>query len=68
MNITIDQAIHIYAHGLRHRRGQKASVLARQEAERLQAVGDHEGYEVWNLVALQIEELDSADKASKEKH
>ncbi|MFN3889265.1 MAG: hypothetical protein ACK4MV_02620 [Beijerinckiaceae bacterium] len=66
MNITTDQAIHIYAHGLRYRGGQGASLLARQEAERLRAAGDDEGYEVWNLVAVHIEKLNSADEPSKQ--
>jgi hypothetical protein len=68
MNVTIDQAIEIYAHGLRHRMGPKASLSARQEAERLKAVGDDHGFEVWTRVALHIEGADSDKERKEERH
>jgi hypothetical protein len=59
MNITIDQAIEIYAQGLRHRKRNDAARFARTEAERLGDAGDHEGYQVWNRVAALVDRLDS---------
>jgi hypothetical protein len=57
MNVTIDQAIEIFARGMRHRRGKSASRSAWQEAQRLKAAGDLEGHEVWTKVARLIEEF-----------
>ncbi len=59
MNITIDQAIEIFARGMRYRKGRDASRSARQEAQRLLASGDLEGHDVWNKVASLIDELNT---------
>jgi hypothetical protein len=57
MNVTIDQAIEIFARGMRHRKGKNASRSAWQEAQRLKAAGDMEGHDVWTKVARLIDEL-----------
>lgn len=60
MNITIDQAIEIYARGFRCRMGHEASRSARVEAERLKDAGDDEGFAAWCKVAILIEKLEDA--------
>lgn len=68
MNITIDQAIEIYARGFRFRKGHEASRSAHLEAERLKGVGDIQGCDVWRKVAARIEELDQAQAPPTFRH
>ncbi len=60
MNITIDQAVEIYARGFRCRIGHEASRSARIEADRLKDAGDDEGFAVWCKVAVLVEQLEDA--------
>lgn len=60
MNVTLEQAIQIYARALLHRSGPQASKSARIEAERLKVSGDPQGFDVWLQVADAIEQLESA--------
>lgn len=60
MNVTLEQAIHIYARALLHRSGSQAAKSARVEAERLKESGDPQGFDVWLQVADVIEQLESA--------
>ena len=43
VHITLEQAIEIHAKVLRHRRGPQAPHAAREWAEQLASIGDHDG-------------------------
>ena len=57
VNVTLEQAIIMFARTLRHRNGLSASQVARNEAERLKRSGDVEGFDVWFRVAIAIDDL-----------
>ncbi len=58
MNITLDEAVEIYAKVLRHRYGPKAENYARERAASFKQRDDREGDQIWSQVAdlvVQIE-------------
>jgi hypothetical protein len=57
MNVTLPQAIEIYARMMHHRFGSKAPRKARAMAEKLRTRDDIEGAEVWLRVAVHAEKL-----------
>ena len=57
MHVSLDQAIEIHAKALRHQHGPAAARLAREQAQKLAAVGDGEGHAVWLKVAQMTETL-----------
>ena len=55
MNVTIDQAIAIYAQACRAWYGSgKAVQVARRRGEELRNRGDSDGAEIWDKVATEI--------------
>ena len=63
MTKTPDYAVEIYAKVLLTRFRKLAVDEAEKHAKKLKKSGDNEGYEVWMLVALKIEQL--KEKKSK---
>jgi hypothetical protein len=51
MNVSLDQAIEIHAKALKHRFGNRATLLAEERARHCAARGDDEGCAVWLRVA-----------------
>jgi hypothetical protein len=51
MNVSLDQAIEIHAKALKHRFGNRATLLAQERARHCAAKGDDEGCAVWLRVA-----------------
>jgi hypothetical protein len=51
MNVSLDQAIEIHAKALKHRFGNRATLLAEERARHCAAKGDDEGCAVWLRVA-----------------
>ena len=51
MNVSLDQAIEFHAKALKHRFGNRATLLAEERARHCAARGDDEGYAVWLRVA-----------------
>jgi len=57
MNISLDQAIEIYARVLMRRLNNKAPFCARRQAVALRQLGDDKGHAVWLSVAKTAERL-----------
>lgn len=57
MEVSLQQAIEIYARALRAQRGVRAPADARERAGQLARSGDVEGQEVWTRVAAVAETL-----------
>jgi hypothetical protein len=55
VNVSLNQAIEIHAKALAHRFGDRASLLAQEEAHDCSASGDNEGHTVWLRVAAVAE-------------
>ena len=55
MNVSLNQAIEIHAKALAHRFGDRAPLLAQEEAHDCSASGDNEGHAVWLRVAAVAE-------------
>jgi hypothetical protein len=51
MNVSLDQAIEIHAKALKHRFGNRATLLAEERARHCATQGDDEGCAVWLRVA-----------------
>ena len=51
MNVSLDQAIEIHAKALKHRFGNRATLLAEERARDCATQGDDEGCAVWLRVA-----------------
>jgi hypothetical protein len=47
MNVSLDQAIEIHAKALKHRFGNRATLLAEERARHCATQGDDEGCTVW---------------------
>ena len=55
MQVTLDQAIEIYARAYRARYGKRrAVILARDTAEHMRGRGDDDGASVWERVAEKV--------------
>jgi hypothetical protein len=65
MEISLDQAIDIYARGLKYRYGGRASHEARTKAHARMKVGDIEGLRVWTRVTEVCEALLTADRPAR---
>ena len=57
MNISLDEAIEIHVRALKHRWHKKPPPYARLRAATLKEAGDHEGHNVWILMAEVAERL-----------
>ncbi len=57
MEVSLDQAIEIYARAMKHWSGRQAPRKAREKAEQLAREGDHEGHLVWLKVGEVAEAL-----------
>jgi hypothetical protein len=57
MNVSLDQAIEIHAKALKHRFGNRATLLAEERARHCATQGDDEGCAVWLRVAAVAEIL-----------
>ena len=57
MEISLDQAIEIYARAMKRWSGRHAPRKAREKAEQLARAGDHEGHLVWIKVGEVAEAL-----------
>jgi len=55
VNVSLNQAIEIYAKVLTHRFGDRAPLLAQEKAHDCSASGDSEGHAVWLRVAAVAE-------------
>jgi hypothetical protein len=55
VNVSLNQAIEIHAKALAHRFGDRAPLLAQEEAHDCSASGDNEGHAVWLRVAAVAE-------------
>jgi hypothetical protein len=62
MEVSLDQAIDIYAKVLKNWYGEGASHKARTEALACEAVGDTEGFSAWVRVAKVCEALHTVDQ------
>jgi hypothetical protein len=65
MTISLDHAIVIHARTLLARRGDRAMEAAMDHASTRKLSGDHEGYEIWRSVALQISRLADARRGDE---
>jgi hypothetical protein len=65
MDVSLEQAIEIYAKSLSRRAGRDAPQLARDKARRCAAIGDRQGHEVWSKVASIAEALLKAKAAAQ---
>jgi hypothetical protein len=57
MEVSLDQAIEIYAKAMKRWSGRHAPRKAREKAEQLAREGDHEGHLVWIRVSEVAEAL-----------
>jgi hypothetical protein len=57
MNVSLEQAIEIYAEVLKRRHKRHAPRIAREHATSLNYFKDHEGHDVWLRVAEAAERL-----------
>jgi hypothetical protein len=57
MNVSLEQAIEIYAEVLKRRHKHQAPRIAREHAMTLKYWKDHEGHDVWLRVAEAAERL-----------
>lgn len=64
MNVTLDQAIGIYARASRAWFGPGAAQKTQDRIEELQEAGDAEGVRVWKKVKSTIEQLEEAEQHS----
>ena len=55
MNITLDEAIKMYARVCQARYGENASAKVKATARQLEKKGDLEGHRVWNQVARELD-------------
>ena len=55
MNVSLDQAIDMYARALRGRSGHRGVQIARERAQRCADAGDLDGHSVWRRVAVVVE-------------
>jgi hypothetical protein len=67
LNVTLNQAIEIHAKALRHRFGDRAPVLAHEQANTCSTYGDHEGHAVWLRVAAVAKMLAGATQHSQQR-
>ena len=64
MNVTLDEAIGIYARASRAWFGPGAAKKTQDRIEELRKAGDIEGVRVWQKVKSTIEQLDEAELQS----
>lgn len=64
MNVTLDEAIGIYARASRAWFGPGAAQKTQDRIEELRKAGDIEGVRVWQKVKSTIEQLDEAELQS----
>jgi hypothetical protein len=62
MNISLEEAIEIHAKVLKSQHKHRAPQRAREHAQRLKMINDHDGHEVWSRVAAAAERMLSEEK------